>query len=166
MFTQYLKIALFKNRKGVITTVNIPANVPICEFYGQNYTDQELQNLKNINIDDVLQVGPNVYLAPSGNIDDYIAHSCNPNCIVKANGFRAILYSLYAIQADNEITFDYSTTSTDDLNSWSMKCNCGSINCRKVISGFHLLSNNLQEEYKKKGIAALFIREPIFGKRV
>lgn len=163
MFNQYLKALPIKNRIGVITSVDIPARIPICEFGGKCFTEEQLKELGDrVDINNVLQVGPNLYLGPSGGVDDHIAHSCNPNCFIHASGRRAILYSLYMIAKGSEITFDYSTTSTDDLDSWKMQCNCGSYNCRKVISGFYHLSPSLQEEYKNKGLTALFIKEKIF----
>lgn len=166
MYDQYLQVVQINNRKGVITSVEIPAMTPICEFGGKVYTDKELDALSDkININNVLQVGPNLYLGPSGNVDDHIRHSCNPNCYVHTSGRRAILYSLYVIPADGEITFDYSSSSSDDLSSWAMKCTCGSPNCRKIISGFQHLDEKMQEHYKKNGVAALFIRAPIFMRK-
>lgn len=163
IYNPYLKVVDIRNRKGVITQVDIPPGTPICEFLGKVYTDKQLEELKDrIVIDNVLQIGPNQYLGPSGNADDYIAHSCDPNAIVSASGCRAILYSLHYIYAGSEITFDYSTTSTDNPDSWKMNCTCGSFNCRKVISGFYNLPKELQEDYKKRNVAALFIRVPIF----
>lgn len=160
MYDKYIK---YIPKKGVFTQTDIPANIPICEFKGSVYTDYQLLNQPNKN--DFLQIGPNTYLSPSGNVDDHIRHSCNPNCVIKPAGCRAILYSLHFIKADSEITFDYSTTSTDTLDSWSMKCNCGSYNCRKIISGFHLLNPELQKDYNNKKITALFIRNPIFNRK-
>ena len=79
-------------------------------------------------------------------------------------GNRAILYSLYVIPAGAELTFDYSTTSTDTLETWKMTCACGSHKCRKAISGYQYLDPTLQEEYKKKGMIPLFITTPMFQK--
>jgi hypothetical protein len=72
---------------------------------------------------------------------------------------------MYVIRAGSEITFDYSTSSTDTLDKWQMNCNCGAVNCRKVISGLQYLDESLKEEYKKKGMIPLFLTHPIFLKR-
>jgi len=164
MFDNYLKRVPIGNRKGIITTTTIPANVPICEIKGNTITFDKLESLKE-NQNDALQIGPSVYLAPSGSITDHIRHSCNPNCMLHVAGSRSILYSRYVITANSEITFDYSSTSTEDPDTWEMKCTCKSFNCRKTISGFQHLDKKIQEEYKQKGIAALFIRAPIFLKK-
>jgi hypothetical protein len=136
MYNQYLKVQPTKKGMGVFTTVDIPANVPIIEITGKVYTESELPDPTDSVI---TQVGPNIYIGRSGTIDDFIDHSCNPNCLIHCIGNRAIIYSMHVITAGNEITFDYSTSSTDTLDSWNMKCQCRNPNCRKVISGFQYL---------------------------
>lgn len=163
MLDNYLKSVNIGKRKGVITTVKISKRTPICEFLGKIYTDKEISSLRKP--DDVLQVGPNIYLGESGGLTDDIRHSCSPNCMIHVSGSRAILYSLYLIQPGTELTYDYSATSTDTLETWNMVCNCGSFLCRKNISGFYNLPEELQEKYKKEGIAAIFITSPIFARK-
>lgn len=159
MFDQYLRVKSTKNGMGVFTTTEIPAGVPITEITGNIFANEKLAKETD------LQIGPNIYMGLSGNATDSINHNCNPNCLIHVVGHRAILYSIYVIKPDNELTFDYSSSSTDTLDQWKMDCNCGDNKCRKVISGFHYLDQQLQEEYKKKGIAALFLTHPIFQKR-
>lgn len=159
MYDTYLKRAKSKIGKGVLTTANIPAGVPILEFGGDIFTDATLKHETG----QTLQIGNNLHLGPSGKIDDYINHSCSPNCSLHIVGNRAFLYSLYAISADSEITFDYSTSSTDNVGEWKMECRCQSPNCRKIISGFQHLDPKLQEEYRKCGLVPLFMRHVAFG---
>lgn len=159
----YLKRVQIGKRKGVIITGDISDNVPICEFRGKVVTFDQLSTLEKP--EDALQVGPNIYIGPSGSVIDHIRHSCNPNCMIHVVGSRAILYSLYVIRKDSEITYDYSSSSTETPATWEMKCTCGDFNCRKNISGFQTLDEKIQSEYNKKGISALFIRVPMFHKR-
>lgn len=162
MFAQYLKVAPSKTSgEGVFSTVEISANEAIAEATGKIYTAQELPDPNDTN---VLQTGPNDYMNISGTLR-YINHSCDPNCRFVIVGTRAILYSLYVIPAGSELTFDYSTTSTDTHNTWKMNCSCGSYKCRKVISGHQYLSTEQTEEYRKKGMLPLFITFPVFHKR-
>jgi len=163
MLENYLKRVNIGKRKGVVTTVKVSKRVPICEFLGKIYTDRDLNALNKPN--NVLQIGPNTYLGESGRLTDDIRHSCSPNCMIHVSGARAILYSLHLIQPGSELTYDYSATSTDTLDTWNMICNCGSFSCRKNISGFYNLPEELQEKYKKEGIAALFITSPIFARK-
>lgn len=158
MYTQYLKVEAAKNGRGVFTSIQIPANVPILEIRGPIYTEQTLP--KNTDLSLVLQVGPNTYIGISGGIDDYLNHSCNPNCLMHVAGNRAILYSMYVIPAGAELTFDYSSTSTDSASQWTMKCHCGQPNCRKNISGFQYLDPTLQQSMIKRGMVPMYITMP------
>lgn len=159
MYNSYLKKSKTKTGEGIITTVNIPANVPVLEIKGNLIGGEDPKS----NHPDVKQIGHQTFLGLSGEVDDYVNHNCNPNCAIHSVGNRAILYSLYVIPANTEITFDYSTSSTDTTNEWKMECKCGAPNCRKTISGFQYLSKDLQEDYKKKGVVPLFIRSKTFG---
>lgn len=163
MYNKYLEIRDSKIGKGLFSRVEIPANVPIVEFTGPVITFKELPHDSS----NYLQIGINTYITPVGAVNgvDFINHSCNPNCMVHTVGNRAILYSLYVIPSNSELTFDYSTTSTDTLEMWKMDCNCKSPKCRKVISGYQYLDASLQDEYKKKMMIPLFITNPIFQKR-
>ncbi len=159
MYKPYLKVQPSKvNGKGTFTTVRIPADTPIMEFTGTILLDRELPPDANMNL--YLQVGPNTYLGPSGEADDFINHSCDPNCKVYVVGNRAILWSLYVIPAGAELTFDYSTTSTDTHDSWKMDCKCGSYKCRKVISGFEYLDPILKHNYESRDMVPMYITQP------
>jgi SET domain-containing protein len=152
-FHHNLKIVDTKNGKGVITTVDIPPNTVIFEFNG------DIFNRDNLPSDNpyYLQIGPNKYLGPSGDYDDYINHSCNPNCGLIIVGSRAFLKSLYFIPHGTEITFDYSTSSTESYDEWTMKCNCGYYNCRKNISGYHSLPEDIKNKYEKLKIVPYYL---------
>lgn len=155
MYEAYLKKVSTKKWNNIFTTVEIPADVPIIEITGDIFTEDTIPN------NDVLQVGHDSFIGPSGTKHDYIKHSCNPNCLLHIVGNRAILYSLHVITAGSEITFDYSTSSTDTLEKWQMHCQCGSQQCRKIISGFQYLDKNIQDNYRKKGMVPMFITGPI-----
>ncbi len=51
------------------------------------------------------------------------------------------------IEANEEITFDYCMTISDDLFD-RMECHCGAKNCRKVITSDDWKLQSLQEKYK------------------
>jgi hypothetical protein len=159
MYGQYLEVRDSRIGKGTFTKVSIPAGLPIVEIHGPVLLDREVPSTDNIDI--YLQVGPNTYIGPSGkNVPEYLNHSCDPNCYVHAVGNRAILYSLYVIPENAELTFDYSITSTDTYDTWKMECRCGSNKCRKLISGFRYLDPITQDLYKKKDLVPLYILEP------
>jgi len=158
MYNEHLVVKDSKiGSKGVFTTVRIPANIPIFEVTGTVYSENELPDP---NHPALLQVGPNTFIGPSGDVDDYINHSCDPNCKMHVVGNRAIVYSLYVIPAGSELTFDYSTTSTDEQDKWSMECKCNSNKCRKLISGFQYIDPATQREYIRKNLVPLYIAQP------
>jgi uncharacterized protein len=159
MLNKSLKVLASKTGKGVFTSVDITANTPIIEFTGTIYKTSELPDP---NHPAILQVGQDTFIGPSGAADDYINHSCNPNCLLKVLGNRAILHSMYFIKAHSELTFDYSTTSTDTHEIWKMTCQCGQFNCRKVISGYQYLDENTKSGMLKKGMIPMFMTSTLF----
>lgn len=163
MNKSYLKTKQTKNSFGLFTEAVIPARTPIIELTGTIWNDDTLPEHQDQEL--ILQIGPGVYLGPSGGLDDYINHSCEPNCYINVVGKRAILYSLYLIESNSELTFDYSLSSTDTYDTWTFNCDCGSFKCRKKISGYQYLSDELKEEYVKKGIVPLFINDPRFMRK-
>lgn len=145
-----------KTGMGVFAKIDIPANSPILEFTGSIVPKDKT----NIDPSYYLQVNHNKVMGPSGATDDYVNHSCDPNCLVHIVGSRAILYSMYVIKAGTELTFDYSTSSTDTKEQWQMNCSCGSYKCRGVISGIQYVSEATRKEYEKKGMLPMFITMP------
>lgn len=159
MYKPYLKVQPSKmGGNGTFSTVRIPADTQVLEMKGPLVLDREIPADADMNL--YLQVGPNSYLGPSGEVDDFIHHSCDPNCKLYVVGNRAILTSLYVIPVGAELTFDWSTTSTDTLATWKMDCKCGSYKCRKVISGFELLDPALQNNYKSRDMVPMYITWP------
>ncbi len=72
-------------------------------------------------------ISADLWIDPDMPIDS-MNHSCNPNA---AFGHDFELVALRSIAADEEITFDYSTTEADPR--WEMDCNCGAPQCRKKL---------------------------------
>jgi len=161
MYNQYLEVKPSKSGFGVFTKIDIPANVPVMEFTGDKIPKDKL----NIDPSQYLQVGAERFIGPSGALDDNINHSCDPNCLVHVVGNRAILYSMHVLTKGMELTFDYSTTSTDTLDNWKMDCKCGSYICRKVISGYQYLSDELKAKYIAKDMVPMFITNPSMFQR-
>lgn len=162
MYKKYLKIVDTKNKgKGVISTIRIPANSPIIEFTGEIHSEE---TMPDPNHPAWLQINHNSFIGASGDIDDFINHSCDPNCYLHIVGTRAIVYSLYEITPNMELTFDYSTSSTDDKEKWSMDCKCGSSKCRGLISGLQYLSDDIKKSYQDKNMIPLFLSNDMFNR--
>lgn len=83
-------------------------------------------------------------------------HSCNPNCGINEN---LEFFALRDIEPGEEMRWDYSTSMME--RCWTMHCDCGEKNCRKLIQDFDLLPLSTQRKYMRMGIVMPFIRQQI-----
>lgn len=149
MMTAFIQNLYNKNNK-IYSKYKIEKNYPVIEFSGEIY-----DGTKQFSEELVLDIGKNKYIGPSGSFDDYIQHSCNPNCKVKVVFNRAFLYSIKTIKPDEEITFDYSTVIVD-LN-FLQKCECKQFNCKKTLTS--ILNDNLKyKDYLNKDLIPEFMK--------
>lgn len=151
-----------KNGRGVFANRDFKDGETIFEFHGNFYTYEELPTPYNEVKDHYVQIDENLYMGPSGDLDDFFNHSCEPNSGLKINGKKVFLIAIKDIKKDNEITWDYSTTM-DEAN-WEMDCNCDSKNCRGRIRDFKYLSPNIQKKYLDLGIVPEYITN--HGKKI
>jgi uncharacterized protein len=102
-----------------------------------------------------LQIGPNQYFdtRPPG---IFVNHSCNPNAGIRND---RDLVALRDIRAGEEIRFDYSTTM--DERSFTMRCLCGALDCRRIIADFSSLPEEVREHYLEAGIVMGFIARKV-----
>ena len=103
-----------KNGRGVYTLNSIKKSEKIVDFGGKFFTFDALPTPYDAVTDHYVQIGTDLYLGPSGKIDDYFNHSCNPNAGLKVKGQRAWLTAIKNISGGTEITWDYSTTMAED----------------------------------------------------
>lgn len=133
----------------------------ICTMKGQNLSIPELVDRYKSGLErisDPLQIEEKEYL----DLDEpYICfnHSCEPNAAIVG---KAELIAIIDITANQEITYDYSTTewTSDDFGEykeWSMKCNCGAEKCRGIVKTFPELPTFLQKMYIDKKMVQDFI---------
>ena len=69
-------------------------------------------------------------------------HSCAPNIGVQG---QIVFVAMRDIAAGEELTHDWATTDDDD---YTLPCNCGAANCRKVLTGKDWQRVDLQEKYR------------------
>lgn len=150
-FRSILELKDTPNGKGVFAKTAIAPGTVIFECKGDVLSRDQLPTLTPEN-DHYLQIGKDTFLGPSGDLDDFFNHHCNPNCGIRIVGHRALVLTLYEVKPGTELTFDYATTSTDTPDIWKLDCKCGDHNCRKTISGFKLLSEPQQQYYIRFGI--------------
>jgi len=94
-----------------------------------------------------LQIDEDKFLESTLKFDDFLNHSCEPNCCIDWKNMN--LVALKDIQLGEEFSFDYNTAEYDLINmveNCSFKCMCGSKNCIGEVKGFRYL----YPEQKKK----------------
>lgn len=144
-----------KNDKGVFANRDFKKGEFIKEFKGKLFTSKQLPYPYDKVKDHYVQIGSNLYLGPSGNIDDFFNHSCNPNSGLKIDNNKVILIAIKKIKKGEEMTWDYSTTMDED--DFEMNCYCQYKNCRKRIRDFKYLPKKIQKNYIILGIVPKYI---------
>jgi len=130
----YIKESL-QHGKGVFASEPIGKDEPIIVFGGP------LLHRSEVNFNDYhLQVGEDLYLGVSGQADDFINHSCDPN-----SGFSdgLTLVAVRDIARDEEITWDYSS-AIDEADFDGFPCACSASTCRAKVTSFRHLSRDIQ----------------------
>jgi len=71
----------------------------------------------------------------------YLNHSCDPNVGVRG---EITFVAIRDIRAGEELTHDWAMTDDDD---YSVECNCGAPDCRKILTGKDWQRPDLQKRY-------------------
>lgn len=87
----------------------------------------------------------------------FVNHSCDPNCGVRG---EITFVAMKDISSGDELTFDYAMV---DNESYEFACNCGSPNCRRIITGFDWKIIALQEKYTS--FFALYLLDKIMAQK-
>jgi uncharacterized protein len=126
------------------------------DYYDQVMSYEELRK-NNITLKYPLQVGRDLFRIPSGTIDDFINHSCDPNTGIRLYAHGALILAIEHVAVHDEITFDYSTYMNNPYER--IVCRCASQNCRGVIGNFTTLPLNFQQRYLALRIVGDFALE-------
>ena len=143
--------------RSVFANRNFKKMEEIIEFQGGLLTYEQLP--RPYNEDLYVQIGENLYMGPSGKLDDFINHSCNPNSGLRVDGRKAVLIAIKLIKKGAEITWDYSTTMNE--GDWEMDCACQSRKCRGRIRDFKYLPESIQRKYFELGVVPRYIVESL-----
>jgi uncharacterized protein len=137
-----------------------PGDVVMMDFDGDYYEQllsyQELCE-RNLDLKYPLQVGRDLFRIPSGSIDDFTNHSCDPTTGIRLYPRGTIILAIRKIHMHDEITFDYSTYLNNRYEK--ILCHCGVANCRGVIGNFSTLPRELRQYYLSLGIVGDFALE-------
>jgi len=143
--------------KGLFTERSFEKGSVVMPMRGVRITREEMNALEKTERDNVLQISGDIFLNMAGEREFFINHSCNPNCYVKAVVNSGFLIALRPIAKGEELSFDYSLTSTDNPEDWSINCNCHKFYCRKNISGFNHLTDEKKKEAINNGLTPRYI---------
>jgi hypothetical protein len=143
------------NGRGVFAGEKIFAGEEILTFLGPLIKRKDMPVIPSQDEDYYLQVEDDVFLGPSGEIDDYINPSCDPNSGVVIDGETSKLVAIQTIGRGEEIRFDYSTTMYKPV--LVMKCSCGSPICRGKVVDFIYLPEEIQAKYIALGVVPEYI---------
>jgi SET domain-containing protein len=134
--------------RGVFARSPIQAGAHIFRLTGERVSTFECVRrvlAGRARMEDPLQIGDAEYLI----LDDVsilFNHSCNPNALIQKT---SDLIARRLINAEEEITFYYSLTVKPSVQTflWSMKCHCGTPNCRRMVSDIRSIDSATLREY-------------------
>jgi SET domain-containing protein len=93
-----------------------------------------------------IQIGDDLFVAPVSDDERelsmlYLNHSCDPNVGLRG---EITFVAMRVIRAGEELTHDWAMSDDDD---YSVECNCGAVNCRKILTGKDWQRPDLQKRY-------------------
>jgi uncharacterized protein len=93
-----------------------------------------------------IQIDDDLFIAPVTEEERelsmlYLNHSCDPNLGIRG---EITFVAMRAIRAGEELTHDWAMTDDD---GYSVECNCGAPDCRKILTGRDWQRSDLQKRY-------------------
>lgn len=136
------------NNVGLFAQAKIRKNERLAIFGGKIMSKDEVLQLSPELRCNVLQIDDNAWIGTGSSTTepvDFINHSCNPNAGIKG---QILLVALRDIEVNEEITFDYATVIAEWVGMEAIACNCGAVDCRKVVRHDDWKNSALQKKYK------------------
>lgn len=143
-----IEVRRTRNGDGLFAAKPYHVNQRIIRIVGKVVAARIVTRRGGAFADNCFRFGPETYLDPGDEAGAYLNHSCEPNACVRKSNNRLFLATIEQIRRSDEIVIDYSTILGDD-DVWTMRCNCGSKRCRKVIRRFGSLPLLIKERYAK-----------------
>lgn len=151
-----LEVKKARNGSGIFTTKLFKKGRNLFEVKGKLITCNEDDEIDEKTRNNTFRFDQDYFISPIGKIGEYLNHSCNPNSRVdKING-KIYIIAIEDLPGASEVLIDYSTIQASD-DIWTMKCNCGSKNCRKTIKNIVKISKKVRAHYLKYGIIPEYI---------
>ena len=143
-----------KYGKGVFAKENLKKDETLFVMGGYVLDIEGENRLKGFPADKAIEISEDFSFCPLTQEDmelmpqHYVNHSCEPN-----SGWhgQVFLVAMRDINVGEEITQDYAMIICSNENSnayFTMKCKCGSKNCRKIIDEEGWKNPELQKRYE------------------
>ena len=132
--------------RGLFATADIAKDEIVATKGGHIVTREQLREITpqlgpvEIQIDDDLFIAPVTDDEREGSML-YSNHSCDANLGIRG---EITFVAMRDIRAGEELTHDWATTDDDN---YSMKCECGGLNCRGTLTGKDWQRPKLQKRY-------------------
>jgi SET domain-containing protein len=144
---------------GTFAKEKIPRGDLIAIFGGFVMDSDTIKTLPEAAQYMVLQIAANQFIGSRKKEEfgdgDYINHSCKPNAGINGQIF---LVAMRDIAINEEITFDYCMTISDDI-FFKMDCCCGTIDCRGTVTSNDWKQKSLQNKYQ--GYFSYYLQQKI-----
>lgn len=155
-WSDYLIVKKSRNGNGLFTKQDLKSGERIFKIKGVLMTSEESNAIGEVVASNTYRYDENFYISPTGELGDYVNHSCEPNVRIDKKGKHLFIYAIGYIPKNSEILFDYSTIlAKDDI--WTMRCNCGTAKCRGVIGRYCKLPKSIRLYYREKKIVPQYI---------
>ncbi len=144
--------------RGLIASRSFRRGASIARITGRRVSADDVWDIGGRFADNCFRFGPETYLDPEDGPGRWLNHSCRPNAAITKRAHRLVLVAASAISAGDEVVIDYSTIlGGDDI--WTMRCRCGSRECRRVIRNIDRLPSALALQYLRRDMVPKFIRQ-------
>lgn len=135
---------------GVIAARPIAAGEIVLAFGGPVLLREGIRDFTH-----VLEIDTGVFLGASGGADDYVNHSCEPNCAVTARRGRVVLMTLRGLEVGEELTYDYATAMVTDPTRFA--CRCGAARCRGELRPWGELPARVRKGHPAREVLLPFV---------
>jgi SET domain-containing protein len=132
--------------RGLFATTNIAKDEIVAIKGGHIVTREQLRKITPRLGPVEIQIADDLYIAPVTEDERegsmlYSNHSCDANLGIRG---EITFVAMRDIRAGEELTHDWATTDDDE---YSVKCKCGSPNCRGTLTGKDWQRPELQARY-------------------
>ncbi|USN99086.1 MAG: SET domain-containing protein-lysine N-methyltransferase [Phycisphaeraceae bacterium] len=138
--------------RGVFTTRRFERDEFVFAFAGPLVDEHSINDFTH-----TIQVDHNLFVGPSGGLDDFVNHCCEPNCVLRSDPPRLWLVADRTIEPGEEITIDYATCIP--VGPTLQYCCCGSPRCRHRIGTFWELDSETRKRYEQRGAVPKYVLE-------